>query len=79
MCSEFEVRAIGAQGAKDGNGIGDGASETTKAAGNGRDDHSVEVEALMKGGVAACRAREGGDERLEPSWCHVAVVPRSDH
>jgi hypothetical protein len=57
MCAEFEVRAIGdgERGAKGGNRIGDGASGTKKAAGNGRDDHGVDVEALMKGGVQGAR------------------------
>jgi hypothetical protein len=69
MCAEFEVRAIGARGAKGGNGIGNGTSGTTKAAWHGRDDHGVDVEALMKGGVA-CKGHklEGGDgsKRLAP-------------
>jgi hypothetical protein len=34
----------------------------------GRDDHGVDVEALMKGGVAACKGREleDGSKRLAP-------------
>jgi hypothetical protein len=58
MCAEFEVRAIGARGAKGGNGVRDGASGTIKAAMHGRDDLGVDVEALMKGGVQGVRVRK---------------------
>jgi hypothetical protein len=36
----------------------------TKAVGHCRDDHGIDVEALMKGGVTACKGREleDGDE-----------------
>jgi hypothetical protein len=48
-------------------------------AGHGRDDHGVDVEALMKGGVVTCKGREWKAEMGVRDWRHVAVVPRSDH